>query len=241
VYTVADSSTAHVSGCCCLLQGNSHYTDWSAGGWHPKTFAAQDLSLPLVTAMRAGVPLEVAQQAAAQQTMRSHGMPHSSGSREQASAEVHAGQVQPPMPHYKADWSARLPAPKFAAAVAQCNSAQALSTATSRVFQLSSAGRAQLASQDAAHGQQLQALSMKQSGRPALLAGDAGVFATGQGGSSSAQAADHWLTAAGFLPLDQRCPLFARKFPATAQQEVLLYALGCAGLGLGSWCNRIRI
>jgi hypothetical protein len=142
---------------------------------------------------------------------------------------------------YIADWSARLPAPKFAAAVAQCNSAQALSTATSRVFQLSSAGRAQLASQDAAHGQQLQALSMKQSGRPALLAGDAGVFATGQGGSSSAQAADHWLTAAGFLPLDQRCPLFARKFPATAQQEVLLYALGCAGLGLGSWCNRIRI
>jgi hypothetical protein len=103
------------------------------------------------------------------------------------------------------------------------------------------AGTEGSAGQDAAHRQQLQALSVKRPGRLALPAGDAGLITTEAGGSNHAQTAGHWLTAAGFLPLGQRCPLFARKFPANAQQEVLSMALSCAGLGLGSWCNRLNM
>jgi hypothetical protein len=37
-----------------LAQVLSHYADWSAGGWHPKTFAAQDITPALLHNMRAG-------------------------------------------------------------------------------------------------------------------------------------------------------------------------------------------
>jgi hypothetical protein len=46
----------------------------------------------------------------------------------------------------------------------------------------------------------------------------------------------HWLVEAGYLPLTARQPLFARKFPAKVQGELLEFALSCAGLGLGDWC-----
>jgi hypothetical protein len=38
----------------CVLQGLSHYADWSAGGWHPRTFTAADITPALLHNMRAG-------------------------------------------------------------------------------------------------------------------------------------------------------------------------------------------
>jgi hypothetical protein len=46
----------------------------------------------------------------------------------------------------------------------------------------------------------------------------------------------HWLLEAGYQPLTARQPLFARKFSAEVQGELLPLALSCAGLGLGGGC-----
>lgn len=179
-------------------EGNAHFTDWSLGGWHPRSFTAADLTPELVTFMRAGVPLNLLQQAGAkQQTV---------GSRGPDSSPQSGGDKEP--------WAARLPAPTLVAATAACDSVQAVASAN-RLFAAPAA-----ASQPASGAavQQHQLLSTAGVDVPA--------------GSSTGQ----WLVAAGYSPLAQRCPLFARKFGAGVQQEVLAMALSCRGLGLGPWC-----
>lgn len=142
---------------------------------------------------------------------------------------------------------ARVAAAAMAAAAAECDAAQAIATASTLIFNkrgsqkhtphvqhpvlrrhlLQAAGSGAAAEQGRV--EQAQALQMQ-----------AGIAAMGgEAGGTSGQAAPpqlHWLVAAGYRPLGQRCPLFARKFTNDTQAEVLSMALSCAGLGLGSWC-----
>lgn len=48
-----------------------------------------------------------------------------------------------------------------------------------------------------------------------------------------------WLVDTGLSinMLEPSCPLFARKFPATAMPTVLPLLLSCTGVGLGAWCD----
>lgn len=46
--------TACCSCAAAMLQGLTHYADWSSGGWHPKTYTAQDITPGMVQRMRSG-------------------------------------------------------------------------------------------------------------------------------------------------------------------------------------------
>lgn len=122
------------------------------------------------------------------------------------------------------------------AALAACNSAHAIATASQLVFKPAQSAHAQkrLAPSKA------QAVKSQEEGRTSLQdmlqTGGADGSSADAGGSVQGQGPGKWLVAAGYVPLSQRCPLFARKFPEDVQEGVLAMALSCRGLGLGSWC-----
>lgn len=214
------------------LQGSTHYADWSAGGWHPKTFTAADLTPQLVTLMRSGVPGKVARLAALQQ--------ESTAQLPATASSIRNKDLQ----------QSRAAAMAMDAAAAECNAAQAVLTATKLIFKPLIAGQAHLQAggEDGAAvlQQQLQQndvrLAHGATGEPQAAAGGGFIggsqAASGLNLNASAQeTSTNWLLAAGYMPLGKRCPLFARKFPSEIEHEVLAMVLSCRGLGLGSWCQ----
>jgi hypothetical protein len=200
------------------LQGSSHYTDWRAGGPHPKSFTAANVTPNLVSYMRMGFGSGWATQ-------------ELTGSQQKP---VHAARAQ------------------LAAGAAKCRSADAIASSAESLFQ--PLRRRASDSARAAAAQLQQDRRTVQSRHPAAVVVERGPSdrqarlaesAAGRGSSAwqfdragaHHRSGQHWLEEAGYVPLSARCPLFARKFPAEVQQEVLAMALSCDGLGLGAGCS----
>lgn len=127
---------------------------------------------------------------------------------------------------------ARVAAAAMAAAAAECDSGRAMTIATHLVFKprQSLVGYVEQSRQE----QQQQHQHPSQQSAQQLAGADADGLA-GSLPTNGSSEEPHWLLSAGYEPLNQRCPLFARKFPEV--DEVLPIALSCAGLQLGSWCH----
>lgn len=129
---------------------------------------------------------------------------------------------------------------QLAAAPARCRPADAIASATHSVFQALQHAHSLRRSK----GVQRQPNILHAALGPALgtpaASQDASSNSMPQMGSDGAPrgSGQHWLLDAGYLPLSEpSCRLFARKFPADLQEELLGLALSCAGLGLGAECT----
>jgi hypothetical protein len=120
-----------------------------------------------------------------------------------------------------------------------CNSARAISTA-SQLFRPAQEASDQCTSQTGTYRPQPLPSGASQQTYSQSRSADNSTVDTGNNADHAVQDADHWLVGAGYAPLGQRCGLFARKFPAGEQEAVLVMALSCRGLGLGSWCAASR-
>jgi hypothetical protein len=249
-----------------LLQGRVNYVDWSPGGWHPKTFAAKDITPALVPRMRGG---------GATAAMPAAALPgHLTAARVVDADTAAAAAVAKAVGETLAKAEAQVAAARAAAATAAaalrlqeaaavdedddgleppCGVAAAMYSASS-IFQQppagdgsSAVGRAAAAAaavqslgsvvSDVQYHLRVQMSWLRKKGRQ---------LDSEHGSSSSSDAGDgydlwrdgaaKWIVDAGYVPLASHCPLFARKFTAGVVNETLAMALSCAGLGLGSWC-----
>jgi len=128
---------------------------------------------------------------------------------------------------------ARVAAAAMAAAAAECDSGRAVTTATHLIFKPRQflVGDVEQPRQE----QQQQYQRPSQQSAQQLAGADADGLAGSLPTNGSSEEDPHWLPTAGYQPLNQRCPMFARKFLDV--DEVLAMALSCAGLQLGSWCH----
>jgi hypothetical protein len=202
-----------------LLQGRVSYADWSSSGWHPRTFAAKDISPSLVQRMRGGGQLAAVLTAtapdAATPTVDAETAAATAAAVEatiaEAEAEVAAAraaaaaaaQQQEPAGAY--DEADEPPLPT-------CEVAGAIHSASTLLFQPLGVVRQSIVQPDSADS-----------------AVKGVVPAEPIGGTL-------WVVDAGYVPLGSHCALFARKFTAGVVNEALAMALSCAGVGLGSWC-----
>jgi hypothetical protein len=241
----------------CVLQGSATYADFSAGGWHPQSFKAQNITPALVQRMRGGGYIKEVQPAAVPETAAAF-----STDEDQAAALADA--IDATIAEAEADVVAASAAAAAKAAqqdlgmqpeqptvlppcevdAAMHSAAKLFITAARRNVPDPSAVPDHTAASDVDGGVRgrglhslplhiLHGLSNTRQQQRQLLVVD-------NSGASEAHLrvkGTQWIVAAGYAPLASHCPLFARKFTAAVTNHTLAMALSCAGIGLGSWCS----
>jgi hypothetical protein len=184
----------------------SHYADWSAGGWHPKTFTAHDITPTLLHRMRAG------QQGGTAHTAGTAGTAISTACDAAAATRSATSAIFQPRVWQDGTAAAGKAADTSSSAKYSAGGDRGRSQAKGRHEQLLAIDQQQDALQEVPQPQQ-------------RLQQQLGVV--GAGG---------WLVDAGYVPLGPHCSLFGRKFTAAVLNQTLAMALSCNGVGLGSWC-----
>lgn len=205
-------------------RGWSHYTDWKKGGWHPRSFTAEDLSQEFVQIMRGepqfGCDMEGAKARARAMFYRNDENDVQDRQSTASEEEQHeAGEKS---------WSPMLEV---------LPSSVAMLPGVGDEKDPSGGGVRRTLLKGLQGGEIRGGLSRSRvygptATRVALEATDLHDQVKEAG-----MAVHAWFQSQGYKPMGADCTLLARKFSPEAANATLLMALSCGGLGLGSWCK----
>jgi hypothetical protein len=230
--------------------GLAHFADWSAGGWHPRTFGAADpLDAALVERMRApgrvgaggggggaaggpgGCDADAALESARALLLR---QPAAEELAAQQGGAGRRGQVVLRRPPPPAGLLQRL--------LGQLLQLAWLPPARALVLRRQTSGALSRLPSDAGSGarqaaQQATGSTNPSSSQPPPPPPQQQPAAELQTSSYSQQLAAWAQQELGYRAMGPRCSLFARKFTVGALPGTLQMALSCGGLGFGGWCE----
>jgi hypothetical protein len=218
--------------------GLAHYADWSAGGWHPRTFGAADaLDAALVARMRA--PGKVAAGGGAAVTTGGGAGGPGGCDADAALDSARALLRQPSAEELAAQGGAagrwrqvvlRRPPAGLLQRLGQLLQLPWLPALHTPAQRRQASGATSLPRDTGDSSGEQQATG---SANPGGSQQPAGL----QTSSFSQQLAAWGQQELGYRAMGPRCSLFARKFTAGALPGTVQMALSCGGLGLGGWCE----